>query len=136
MNRRAFLKTSAATLAALGAAASAETAGLIDVNINLSRWPVRRVRNDDTRSLAAMLRKSGVSQAWAGSFDALLQKDIAAVNIRLADECRATPFVPFGSINPTVPDWEEEFHRCVKIHRMPGIRLHPNYHGYKLDDPE
>src|SRR4051794_8183722 len=144
IHRRAFIKTVTLSTGAIVApplvrASNPATTGIIDTNVSLSRWPLRRLPLDDTGKLVAKLKSSGVTQAWAGSFDALLHKNIAAVNEALMIECRThgqKMLLPFGTVNPKLPDWQEDLRRCHEQHHMRGIRLFPNYHGYKLDDPE
>jgi len=109
---------------------------IIDTNVSLFQWPFRRLPLDETEMLVNKLQSLGVSEAWAGSFEGILHRDIAGVNQRLADACDAQPeLIPIGSINLELPGWEDDLDQCVKKHNMPGIRLHPNYHGYTLNDP-
>jgi hypothetical protein len=144
LSRRGFIKTTAAAAATIAVessfahAAEVITRPLIDTNVALGQWPFRHTQPANTPGLVSELRKQGVTQAWVSSLDALLHKDIASVNVRLADECKqhgAGYLIPIGAINPKLPNWEEDLRRCDEMHRMPGIRLHPNYHGYKLNDP-
>lgn len=143
MERRTFLTT--ATLAAAAAARGATPAAgpapadaFVDTNVYLASWVVRPSWARTPAHLVERLRRHGVTSAWTGSFDGVLQTDLAGVNARLAEACAREGggmLQPFGTINPTLPDWEEDMRRCHEGHRMRGIRLFPTYHGYALDDP-
>jgi predicted TIM-barrel fold metal-dependent hydrolase len=142
--RRHFLKrtlgtTAACGLARLGAATdnTPTTESITDTHVYLGHWPHQQLSGEAPTKLFAELRHTGISQAWIGSFDGLFHKDVAVVNERLALACtrigRGTA-IAFGTINPTLPDWEDDIRRCHETFHMPGIRLHPTYHGYTLDD--
>ena len=44
--------------------------------------------------------------------------------------------IPFFTLNPTYPAGEEDLRRCAEVLEPRGIRLYPQYHGYRLTDPE
>src|SRR5258705_5551216 len=155
IDRRSFLKNSLLSAAALSladpspagaqtttrsarVATSSKAAGIIDTNVNLFDWPFRALKYRDTKALVAKLKKHRVIEAWAGSFEALLSKDMNGVNERLAAECNDHGrgfLIPFGSVNLAWPDWEEDLRRCHEVHKMPGIRIYPGYQPFDLDHP-
>src|SRR5262245_36103801 len=142
--RRRFLKATLASTAACGLAPYGQASGnvpstlsLVDTHVYVGHWPHRRLVSEHAEKLLAQLRKNNVTQAWVGSFEGLFHKDVAAVNARLFEMCAEVGtdvFLPFGTVNPMLPDWIEDVRRCHEVHRMRGIRLHPMYHGYTLAD--
>lgn len=142
LHRRELLGATAAvgTLAVLRKTAAADRdqhVEIIDSNVSLFQWPFRRLPLDETSKLVGKLQSLGITQAWAGSFEGLLHRDLTAVNERLASECgKHAELIPIGAINPMLPGWENDLWRCDEKHRMPGIRLHPSYHGYDLKSEE
>ena len=153
IDRRTFVKASLLSAALpIGAAvarreidaaetspATSEIPEIVDTNVHLFDWPFRRLKYGRTDALIAKLRKHRITTAWAGSFEAVLEKQLDLVNRRLAEECKARGegmLLPIGSVNPAGPGWEADLEECHERHGMPGVRLYPMYHGYALDHPE
>src|SRR5262249_7748987 len=112
---------------------------IIDTNVHVFDWPFRKLKYAGGKALVAKLRQHRIKQAWTGSYEGLLHKTLDGVNARLAEECQANGagiLLPFGTVNPALPDWEEDLRRCQEKYRMPGIRLYPSYHNYTLQKPE
>jgi uncharacterized protein len=111
---------------------------IVDTNVTLGLWPFRRIPGDTIADLIPRLKRKGVTQAWASSFDCVFHRDLTSANARLAKACESASqglLIPFGAVNPISPGWREDLRRCHEVHRMRGIRLYPNYHGYTLKDP-
>lgn len=145
MDRRQLIQSAASLTATAVIASGTPSAAnppqpglaIIDTNVSLFQWPCRRLPLDEPADLVAKLQSLGIEQAWACSFEALLHRDITAVNQRLIAACqRFETLVPIGAINPMLADWETDWQRCLACPHMPGIRLYPNYHGYDLTAPE
>jgi len=86
MNRRNLLARSAllAAGAAAGRAAVTPAADLVDTNVTLGDWVVRRSWADSPATLIARLRRHGVTSAWAANVEGVLHTDVAGANARLA----------------------------------------------------
>lgn len=135
MNRRNFLQTASAALAASSLHAADETK-LTDCHVYLGSNPFRSLEGEDAEAFVKRMMQRGVTDLWAGAFEGLLRRDVAAVNRRLAEKCRANALLrPCGTINLALPAWQDDVRRCAEEHGMRVIRLHPNYHGHTLESP-
>lgn len=111
---------------------------IIDLHVNLSRWPFRRLPDDEPALLVKRLRAHGVVRALASSFDGLLHLDLPAVNRRLVTECaQVAPgfLTPVGAINLTLPNWEADVAWCGRTPAVAGVRVWPGYHTVQWTDP-
>lgn len=109
---------------------------MTDCHVYLGSHPFRRLGGEDSAAFAENLRRSGVTEAWVGAFEGLLRRDVADVNRLTAQRCKSDGiFRPCGTLNLTLPDWQDDLKRCAEDHGMRVIRLHPNYHSHTLEAP-
>lgn len=134
MNRRNFILSSSAALAASSLRAKEEVQ-LADCHVYLGSNPFRQLGAENAAEFIQGLARRGVTEAWAGAFEGLLRRDVANVNRELAQACQSSILRPCGTVNLSLPDWQDDVKRCAEDHGMRAIRLHPNYHGYDLKAP-
>ena len=108
---------------------------LFDLNAWLGSYPFRSVR-DTPDTLIARMDRFGIGKAAVSSIEAAFHRNVQPANKRLFAEIdtHRDRLIPVATISPTVPKWEQDLARCLEAGAR-GIRLIPQYHGYRLSGP-
>lgn len=113
---------------------------LIDSNTYIGHWPFRQLKENTCKGLLDRMNKSGIDMSVLSNLNGIFYKNTQQANEELYDEIRSDRkfsgrFVPFAVINPIYSGWKDDLEICAGKMGMKGIRLHPVYHGYELDNP-
>ena len=111
---------------------------IFDVTAWLGVWPFRSLRDNTPADLVARMDRSGIDAAAVSQIEAVFHRNPQPANEKLA--ASVAPFadrlVPMATINPTIPNWEDDLAACTDGLGMRGIRLCPQYQGYEVTGPE
>lgn len=109
---------------------------LVDVNTYIGHWPFRQLRHNTAEALIRRMDERSIDLAVVASIDGILYKNVHPANESLSAQVH--PFrdrlIPFATLNPTYPGWQEDLRRCAEDLELSGLRLYPHYHGYRLGD--
>ena len=89
--------------------------------------------NGTLNSIKLLMGKDGVDKSVVLSI-ATNKKQQPAVNDYIKS-CESEDIIPFGSVFPHAENALEELER-IKEMGLKGIKLHPEYQNFELDDPE
>lgn len=107
---------------------------LLDTNLWWGSWPFGLGHGEVTpASLAARLRRSGVTGGWVSPFGAVWADDPMPANRALLAACGARGKLrPLPVLNPAIPGWCEDLAELAASAGVTAVRLMPAYHGYRL----
>ena len=109
---------------------------LLDINTWVGHWPFRQLRHNTASALVRRMDQRGIDRGVVASIHGVFYKNVHIANEELAKETRryGDRLIPFASLNPLYPGWEEDLRRCAEDLGLRGLRLYPQYHGYDLTD--
>ena len=113
---------------------------LLDINSYIGHWPFKRLRYNTCASLLERMNKFGVDVSVISSLNGIFYKNTQSSNEELHEEIGSDKrfrdrFIPFGVINPIYAGWRDDIRTCCDKMGMKGIRVHPLYHDYEVNDP-
>jgi hypothetical protein len=104
-----------------------------DANTWIGRWPFAFLADHTPGSLAAHLRKHGISRALVSPLEAVFAPEPGPANAHLlATTKNRAGLEPVPVINPALANWRDELAAAAADPRVRAVRLLPRYHNYRL----
>jgi predicted TIM-barrel fold metal-dependent hydrolase len=108
----------------------------IDLNAYTGFWPSLPL-TADVAGVRGALQSYGVEQVCLSPLAALWGHNPHRANRPLLEETAAYDDVwPVPVLDPTVATWRKELDSLAEHPRVRLVKLHPNYHGYDLDQAD
>lgn len=111
---------------------------MIDADVLAGHYPFRPFPHpsQDPAQIQDYLEERGIRRACLASLHAIFYTDPQQGNAELLPRILGNEFfLPVGTINPSLHNWRRTLARCVEEYGCRLVRLVPNYHLYRLDEP-
>ena len=108
---------------------------MIDVSTYTGNWPFRPLPGSTPEDLLAILNAEGIGQALVSPIEGIFYDEPQLANEKLCEALRDLPaLMPVAVLNPKLSNWQRNLDICYEKYRIRAVKLHPNYHQYKLSD--
>lgn len=111
---------------------------LVDFSAYLGNWPFYQLPVQSGKGLVAVLDRVGIQAAFVSLIDTAFLFDPRQGQERLSrltDGCRGR-LLPVGTVDPTLPCWQDDLCESFERYDFAGCRLYPGYHGYAVNCSE
>lgn len=112
---------------------------ILDVNCFIGHWPFRRIPYRTVGDIKGLMARANIQGALVTPLAGLFFKDCLSAVREMLDELEAEPspnLWPVAVVNPTFPGWQDDLKTMVDEWGCVAVRLFPNYHRYRLPDPQ
>ena len=111
---------------------------LIDINTHVGHWPFRKLQNNTCKARLQLMNSNGITISVVSNLNGIFYKNVQSANEELYRELKSDKsfqnrFIPLATINPLYAGWQYDLRDSIKM-GMKGVRIYPNYHGYKPAD--
>jgi predicted TIM-barrel fold metal-dependent hydrolase len=107
---------------------------IIDVNAFLGAWPFRKLKYWGIEGLDHLMKRAGVTHALVSPFESIFYLDNDSANSFYYEVEGFRALMPVPAINPVLPDARSYLRDLAGLQGVRGIKLHPDYHGYRLGE--
>lgn len=105
----------------------------VDVNCLLGNWPFRKIRMNSFDDLKRVHKQNDIDYGYVSSLNSIFYNDPFEGDLDLHETIKGSAYQHILTINPELPEFEDDIKRGIELFNIKGVRIYPGYHGYELD---
>ena len=108
---------------------------IIDINTFIGHWQFRHLPAATPAELWTLLNNFDIDRALVSPIEGIFYEDPQIANEALASQLNNhSGLLHAAVLNPTLANWQRSLRQCCEDYHIRAVKLHPNYHTYKLED--